>query len=355
MAKINKHIEIVRASRSGLSSMSQLSCDAILAVLERHYVAVGVTIINRAADLDILAAQQPDVVFLGMKFVPASETSSLGDSAKIWLTDYLDSQSISYTGSSGKAHELERDKALAKQCVLAAGLATSPYRVVRRGQLEALRETSLNFPLFVKPTNRGGGVGVDAASVVRNIEELNIKISSISARLQADSLVEQYLPGREFSVAILRDELSAELALMPLELIAPMGKRGARLLSSRVKSSNSELAIEVTDQSVKAMVTTLALQVFQALGARDYGRIDIRLDGAGWPHFLEANLLPSLISGYGSFPKACQLNLQLDHEQMILAITSLALTRSASQHYDGDDQPEMVVRPAALARLSQPV
>jgi len=64
------------------------------------------------------------------------------------------------------------------------------------------------------------------------------------------------------------------------------------------------------------------------LGARDYGRIDIRLDATGTPHFLEANLIPSLISGYGSFPKACVMNIGLEYEPMIMRIANLGLSRN---------------------------
>ena len=83
---------------------------------------------------------------------------------------------------------------------------------------------------------------------------------------------------------------------MPIELIAPQDKNGCRILTSKVKSSNIEKASLVYDDDVKSKVMTLALNVFLALGARDYGRIDIRLDSAGIPNFLEANLIPSLIS-----------------------------------------------------------
>ena len=70
------------------------------------------------------------------------------------------------------------------------------------------------------------------------------------------------------------------------------------------------------------------MAVFDALTARDFARIDIRIDKMGEPQFLEANLIPSLINGYGSFPKACVINLDLDYESMILSIVRLALDRA---------------------------
>jgi len=298
--------------------MSQASADAIFEVLSRHYVNVGMTIINDLADLEALVAAGPDLVFLGMQFISTPQ--------RVWLSDYFDEYDIAYTGSPQTAHELERNKPLAKQRVLDAGLKTAAYCVINQDQLATQSDIQLAFPLFIKPTNKGGGLGVSSDSVARNFTQLQSKAQSISTTFRTDSLIEEYLPGREFSVAILKDESSGYYLSMPIELIAPSDANGDRLLSGPVKASNAEQALPVTDRIMKSAVADLALAVFHALGARDYGRIDIRLDTAGTPHFLEANLIPSLIDGYGSFPKACALNGGLQYEQMILSITNLGLS-----------------------------
>jgi D-alanine-D-alanine ligase len=327
MQKINKHIEIVRSNTKGLSSMSQNSCDAIFAVLDKQYTTVRISIVNNLSDLAAIVNRNPDLVFLGMEFIPQNPSLGLHDPNKIWITSYLDEHDITYTGSSQPSHELERNKPLAKQQVLSAGLKTAEFYVIKQNQALVSHDVPLTFPLFIKPTNRGGGLGVDSNSVAYNFEQLVSKVSSISDNLKSDSLIEEYLPGREFSVAILKEEHSPEFSVMPIELVAPFDKNGDRILGGKVKSSNTEQVIEVTDEVIKSKVTTLALDVFYALGARDYGRIDIRLDKHGVPHFLEANLIPSLISGYGSFPKACMLSINLGYESMINRIIKLGLDR----------------------------
>ncbi|MFA5003835.1 MAG: hypothetical protein WC498_00985 [Candidatus Saccharimonadales bacterium] len=334
MVKNNTHIEIVRSTTSGLSSLSQPSCDAIFAVLAKHYTKVGVTIVNNLSDLEALVARKPDLVFLGMEYILTNSVSANIAPTKIWVTEYLDEKGITYTGSNQAAHELGRDKSLAKRCVLNAGLKTSAFCVIKQSQSLAPDDLSLAFPLFIKPTSRGGGLGIDSDSVVHTFEQFQSKIRSIAADLRSDSLVEEYLPGREFSVAILKDEDSTEFSVMPLELIAPPDERGARILSKSVKTLNAEQAIAVADEATKSKVCELAVNVFYALGARDYGRVDIRLDKYGVPHFLEANLIPSLISGYGSFPKACVLNLNLSYESMILKIVRLGLARGGDTTED---------------------
>lgn len=331
MRKINAHIEIVSSTVSGLSSMSQKSRDDAYGVLSLHYSRVGISIVNNLADLEALVAAQPDLVFLGMKFVPRNPELGHQDPEKIWIADYLDSHNIVYTGSGQSAHELELNKPLAKQRAIDAGLRTSPFFVALQDQIQIERTMSLIFPLFIKPTNRGGGLGVDGYSVAHNFQQMQSKVQSITNNLQSDSLVEEYLPGREFSVAILKNDHLAGYSVMPIELVAETNSRGARILGGELKSANTEIVLEVTDIAIRSRICELALNIFHALDARDYGRIDIRLDKNGTPHFLEANLLPSLISGYGSFPKACLLNIGMDYEPMILSIVQLALERGQKQ------------------------
>lgn len=326
--KNNKRIEIVRSSMKSLSSMSQESADAILSVLTQHYTKVSISTVNNLSDLEAVVERKPDLIFMGMECVLSDRNSETQDAEKIWLASYFDERGIVYTGSNQSAHELERNKHLAKQHILDSGIKTARFCVIDQNHQPKLEyDIALTFPLFIKPTNRGGGFGIDGDSIVYNFEQLLLKISSIKTNFHSDSLIEEYLPGREFSVAVLRKEDSAEFSLMPIELIAPPDRNGARILSSIVKSANIEQAIGITDHVIKSQITTLALNAFRALGARDYGRIDIRLDKHGTPHFLEANLIPSLISEYGSFPKACILNTNLDFEPMIMRITKLGLER----------------------------
>jgi D-alanine-D-alanine ligase len=180
----------------------------------------------------------------------------------------------------------------------------------------------------VKPTNRGGGLGIDGNSVVHTFEQLETKVNAVKTELGSDSMIEEYLPGREFSVAILRQEATNMFSAMPLELIAPADVNGVRILSGEIKSQDTERFVEVADANIKSIISDLALDVFHALGARDYGRIDIRLDDKGGAHFLEANLLPSLMDGYGNFPKACWLNKQISYDEMLLTIVRMAMPQN---------------------------
>lgn len=312
-------IEIVYSSTPRFCSMLKSSAEAIAAALATHYSDVRLTRVNTIADLDEITDRRPDLVFLGMKYVYDDEGS------EYWISAHFDKRGIAYTGSDQLAHTLEANKQLAKQRVIEHGLATSPY-VVTQGLI--IGDTSnMTYPLFVKPANRGGGKGVDRDSVVHTPQQLTDKVARLIARYGGNALIEEYLSGREFSVSIVGTSDDQLLAL-PIELVAEPNDRGVRMLSSAVKSSNTEVVSRVTDIPLKKRIDTLALAIFDALGARDYGRIDMRLDAHGNPQFLEANLIPSLAEGYGSFPKACDMYGYLTYRAMIISIAQMGLRRA---------------------------
>lgn len=320
-----KNIEIVTSTKPGLSSMGVKSRTDLLSMLSKNFPHVVITIINSKSDLDDLVQRRPDLVFLGMKFIPVDPDLGFEDTNKIWISKYLEDNGIAYTGSVSSAHNLELNKPLAKQRIIKAGLKTAKYFVSRRDVQINESDISLNYPLFVKPTDRGGGLGIDSDSVVHDFKQLSSRIDWITENIRSDSLIEEYLPGREISVAIIKNEVTGDYMALPIERVVPLNKDGNRILSPDIKHADAGLSIAVTDAEVKGKVSTLALQAFHALGARDYGRIDTRMDKDGTPHFLEANLIPSLVEGNGNFPKACVLNLGLNYEPMILSLIRLAL------------------------------
>jgi len=339
MTKIQKHIEIVYSTNYSLTSMGPESASSILTTLRRRYKTVGVTIVDTGADLEAIVLKRPDLVFVGVKYVPSLSGEQL------WVSEFLESHGIPHTGSTQRATAYELNKPLAKQRVSEDGLPTARSIVIRRQQALKGEDVKLTFPLFVKPASLGGGAGVDENSYVRNMDELRNKVASITQDYATDALVEEYLPGREFSVAILKNEHSDSLYVMPLELVAPLDKQGVRILTNEVKHQDTESSMEIADEITRHKVNKLALDAFVALGARDYGRIDIRMDKLGTPHFLEANLLPSLKKSAGNyFPKACLLSMGMDYETMILHIVRLGFARSVE---DDETTPIVIFDPIA--------
>ncbi|MCA1768178.1 MAG: hypothetical protein LC639_08310, partial [Idiomarina sp.] len=204
--------------------------------------------------------------------------------------------------------------------------------VIFRDDSSVINNLKIPFPLFVKPTDRGGGLGIDSGSFVQDEWQLIKKLSNITKKHQSDALIEQYLPGREFSVSILKKENEPGYHVMPIELMTDPDRNGIRILTSKIKEQNSEKSTVHIDNVTRKRVCDLALDVFQALGARDYGRIDVRLDDDGYANFLEANLVPSLKNSPGNyFPKACKGTIGLDYNEMILLLARLGLQRNNTE------------------------
>ncbi len=351
MAKNNYYIEIVHSSRADLSSMGQESCDMIEGLLKRHYTKVGVSIVDNLNDLKSLVRKQPDLVFLGMKKIPGKSIGKNLSATKIWLSTYLDEHGIPYTGSPGKAIALEFNKPEAKQVVHKAGLRTAAYFSALHGQYADASQLPLTFPLFIKPPTAGGGRGIGQDSVVRDFPSFVKKVHSINRDFKTSALVEEYLSGREFSVAIFETIDSDKLMAMPIELITAQNKQGDRILGQAIKVADTEQMMAVPEGEIRDRVVGLAMKVFEAIGARDYGRIDIRMDDQGVVYFLEANLIPGIayhrFTSY--FTKACLINQAMDYETMILRIVELGLSRHTTVSDEvSEDTIEPVIHPSML-------
>ncbi len=321
------YIEVVGSSNPRLNAMAPDARETVLAVLRQKYAKVGVTIVDDMGGLEELVAKKPDLVILGMKLVLLDPSLAYDDSPKMWLSDYLEEHGIAYTGSDTTALTVEFDKPVAKQMVIDAGLQSSAYFISSIKQ--PVFAHNLEFPLFVKPTNRGDSKGIDEMSVVYSQAELEAKITAIHTECSSDALVEEYLTGREFSVAVIRQAGTGNLLAMPIEITSPADTKGNTFLSEAVKDADSERVLAVDDTLLKDKLNALAVGVFEALGSRDYGRIDMRLDAFGAPSFIEANLMPGL-SDHGYLLRCFAINEGISYEDMILSVADLGRQRVSS-------------------------
>ena len=289
-------------------------------ILSQHYSHVSMVNVDTVDDMTALITRNPDLVFSGIYYVTNESTG-----AKIWLSTELEKHGIAYTGSDKFANRLSLNKNLAKEQLQTHGIKTASFKLSSRLDASTFDEKGLNFPLFVKPNNKSGGQGIDEFSIVRSSAQLLSKISSIHTRHSTDALVEEYLEGREFSVAVITNALTGQLTALPLEIIATKDSNGERMLGNVIKNLNIETSLMVEDANEHLDLSAFAIDAFTALGGRNYGRIDVRLDQNGTINFLEANLIPGLIGEDNYFPKAYRLNLGLDTESMLLHIVDLAL------------------------------
>lgn len=217
----------------------------------------------------------------------------------------LDVYRIPYTFSDPLVLCLSLNKAITKIVVRDAGLATAEFLTVT--QLSDLDRFSIDWPVIVKPIAEGTGKGIDGDSIFYDFDRLKVKCAELLDLFKQPVLVEKFLSGREYTVGILGGgEEAVAIGTLEVKLLA-----GAeRQVYSYVNKEQCESLVEyvqvtaVDDEKVKA-AELLAIDSWRLLGATDAGRVDIREDEFGVPHFLEVNPLSGLHPTHSDLPILC--------------------------------------------------
>ncbi|TPW16666.1 MAG: D-alanine-D-alanine ligase, partial [bacterium] len=175
------------------------------------------------------------------------------------------------------------------------------FATVWRGRMEHAHD--IQFPVIVKPAREDGSIGIPFSAYVESIKELMTRIDELHAEFDTPVLVEEYIEGREIYVGVLGNK-KAE-ALPPIELdLSKLPEGTPRIAGTEVKWERSTEAYKHThpkvaddlDEKTVQLLQETALAAYQALGLRDYARIDFRLDKKKRPFVLEVNPNPYLLS-----------------------------------------------------------
>jgi len=240
----------------------------------------------------------------------------------------LDAWQIPYVFSDALVCALTLHKGMTKDVVRGAGVATPDYTLV--SELADLKHVSLPMPLFAKPVAEGTGKGVTATSKIRSSMELR----RVCARLLAEHkgqpvLVERFLPGREFTVGVLGTGKKAK-ALATMEIVLLDGA-DAEVYSYRNKENCEELVrYELLPAGrLRDDIEKLVLKAWRALGCRDAGRIDVRLDEAGQVNFIEVNPLAGIHPEHSDLPIMANM-VGMRYETLIGHIMKSAVARMKS-------------------------
>ena len=142
-------------------------------------------------------------------------------------------------------------------------------------------------------------------------------------------MVEEYLDGREFTVAVIKTQ-DETLIVSAVEVIPPTSTNGLRILGAQAKKDDLEKLIKIIDDDVKCKVIALATDAFNSLGARDFGRIDIKTNNNGECFFMEANLVPGMTYGSSYFPEACEIAHQFHYNKVVELLLAGGLARASS-------------------------
>lgn len=214
----------------------------------------------------------------------------------------LDAYDIPYTFADPLVLTVSLHKGLTKTVLREHGVPTPRSMLVE--EIAALADVRLRYPLFIKPVSEGTGKGITAASKIANADELTSGCRELLAKFRQPVLVEEFLPGREFTTALIGTGDDARV-LGTMEII--LLDAAEPEVYSYVNKERCEELVEYrlgqpdTDPEVAA-TEALALAAWRALGGRDAGRVDIRSDASGQPQFIEVNPLAGLHPQHSDLP-----------------------------------------------------
>jgi len=291
--------------------------------------------------LDRLRRLRPDICFNICE-------GHFGDGREAQVPAILEMLRIPYTGSQVLTLALALDKPMTKRVLTYHGLPTPPFQVFER--IGEPLDPDLQFPLFVKPSREGTGMGVSAESIVQNEQQLRTRLEHTFERYDEPALVERFIAGREVTVGLVGNLRSPVARRLPEDEDAPRILRGLHFFpplevdmtaypeeeggvyTSRMKT---ELAHDfhyhcpapLSADQVEDL-NWLAAAVFRVTGCLDVARVDFRLDADDneRPYILEVNPLPGLYPGYSDLCVEAEAG-GWTYEELINRILDLAVER----------------------------
>mgnify|MGYP001125098747 CR=1 FL=1 len=226
-----------------------------------------------------------------------------GDGRESAVPALLDQYRIPYVFSGPVVMGVSLNKYLARLVVEAAGVPVCPG-IIAASVTDIEQASSLAFPLFVKPVAEGTGKGITTRSVVRDQESLVTLVTELLATYHQPVLIEEYLPGREFTVGVTGSGAEARVT-GGMEVIC----RDNLPYSVEVKENyENYVRYTVYDEDIRNECDAVALGAWRALSAVDAGRVDMKADRNGRMCFIEANPLAGLNPIHSDLPMLSRLN-----------------------------------------------
>lgn len=299
---------------------------AVKAALEEQH---NVTLIEANEDaFQKLSVIRPDIVFNiaeGLR----------GPSREAQVPAFLDFLGIPYTGSDPLTLGICLDKSRAKEILSYYRIPTAPFVVV--SSLEELETASAPLPAVVKPLYEGSSKGVLNSSIVRTKEELRREVRRVLENYNEPALVEKFLSGREFTVALLGNGSSLRVFPVVEIRLDKLPPEANPIYSYEAKWMWDQTDHPINmydcpariDKALDMRIQEVCRQAYTALRVRDWCRIDVRLDESGEPNIIELNPLPGILPNpddHSCFPMAARVA-GLNYSLLLNSVLDAALAR----------------------------
>ena len=248
-----------------------------------------------------------DLVFLALH-------GSYGEDGSV--QEELERAGVPYTGCGPESSRIAFDKVLTKQRCLERGVPTARHVVLHTPS--AALPTEISLPVVIKPVRQGSSVGLEF------VDEPGQWQAALANSLRYDSevIVEERVIGREVTVGILEDQA------LPIVEVRP--KRGAYDYGNKYTSGATEYFCPAEfDPETTERIQKASLVAFEAVGGRDYGRVDVMVTRDGRPVVLEVNTLPGMTET-SLLPKAAAAA-GMDYETLCERMVALAWGRATAR------------------------
>lgn len=258
-----------------------------------------------------------------------------GSSRESQIPAMLEMLDIPFTGSDSITMGICHDKSRCKEIMTYYGIPNSKFFIT-----DAIHKIDgkISFPKFVKPLHEGSSKGIYNSSVVNNASELRNEIIRIRDCYSQPSLVEDYLDGKEFTVAMIGN--GDKVRVLPIIEInldsVPDGFN--KIYSYEVKwffdtrENNLDIFKCPADihPDLYLNIENICKAAYKFLRIRDWARIDVRLDKDNVPNIVEVNPLPGILpnpADNSCFPKAAR-EVGIDYNSMINLVLNEAINRT---------------------------
>jgi D-alanine-D-alanine ligase len=244
---------------------------------------------------------------------------------------------IPYSGSDPFTLTLCLDKARAKETLTFHGIPTPRFAVVETSADIEARTADLMLPLFVKPVHEGSSKGITDSNLCWDRSQLLSQTKFLLENYNQPVIVEEYLPGKEFTCAVLGN--GDEATVLPLVAMnfdsLPKGALPIYSFDAKFVWDRPENPLDIFQcparitRELQASIERVTLDAFRVLGCRDWARIDVRLDADGSPNVLEVNPLPGILpdpADNSCLPKAARAA-GIGYEELIQNCLKYAATR----------------------------
>ncbi|MEO8448285.1 MAG: D-alanine--D-alanine ligase [Gemmatimonadota bacterium] len=242
---------------------------------------------------------------------------------------------VPYHASDPLTLSLCLHKGRTKEILAYHGIPTAPF-ILANSRSDA-RNVSLPFPLFAKPAAEGSSKGISSRSLCTNRAKLVTVVGELLDTYQEPVLIETYLPGQEFTVAIIgngREARCLPIVGMKFDEL-PLGAPAIYGYEAKWLWDTPERPLELfecparIEKDLAREIRAVALSAYRELGCRDWSRVDIRCDAAGRPMVVEVNPLPGILpnpNDNSCFPKAARAA-GMSYETLIQTVADIAFRR----------------------------